>query len=132
VKSEDIRAELRAADAALAASELLVKADLCSDAMSRAYYAVLHYVRSLLLSVDIVPRSHQGAFVHFGREFVKPGIISQDYNRIFVRLMKLREEADYITGSTFSRENVEVVLQNVREFRAKTVEILGERNFPVE
>jgi uncharacterized protein (UPF0332 family) len=85
---------------------------------------VLHYVKSLLLTEDIIPQSHHGAFVHFAKHFVKTGRMSPDFNRILGRLQKLREEADYMTGATFCAEDIASVLENVLEFRIRTIELL--------
>jgi hypothetical protein len=55
-----VAAELeRGAQAAKAAQELL-RLGLLNDAVSRAYYAALHFARALLLTEGVEPKTHGG------------------------------------------------------------------------
>lgn len=112
-----LNAELKRGDDSLRSAELLNTEGLCLDAMSRCYYAVLHYARAVLLTREIVPKSHHGAFLLFSQEFVKPGTVSQEYGKILARQQKLREEADYATDSSFTREDVAAALEECGQFR---------------
>ena len=132
MNQQDIIMEYRRGDESLAAAKLLAGSRFYNDAMSRAYYAVLHYVRSLLLTEEIIPQSHHGAFVHFAKSFVKTGIMSAEFNRILGRLQKLREEADYMTGVAFGNEEVSFVLENVCAFQSQTHLILESRGILAE
>lgn len=49
----------------LKSAEALIDLALILDGLSRAYYAALHYARALLLSIDIIPKSHKGALTLF-------------------------------------------------------------------
>ncbi len=64
-----LNAELKRGDESLRSAEVLNNEGLCLDAMSRCYYALLHYARAMLLSRDIVPKSHHGVFLMFNQEF---------------------------------------------------------------
>jgi uncharacterized protein (UPF0332 family) len=63
-------AELKRGDESLRSAEVLNNEGLCLDAMSRCYYALLHYARAMLLTRQIVPKSHHGAFLTFSQQFV--------------------------------------------------------------
>lgn len=56
-------------------------------ASNRAYYAVFHSIRSLLILKGTDPVSHEGAKTLFALHFVKPKIISADTLRIFNHLL---------------------------------------------
>jgi uncharacterized protein (UPF0332 family) len=56
VSKQQIAAEWRRAVLAQAAAEALLDARLPEDAVSRAYYAVLHAARSVLFAPEMVPR----------------------------------------------------------------------------
>jgi uncharacterized protein (UPF0332 family) len=112
-----ILAEMRRGDESLRSARLLVDEGLCVDAMSRCYYAVLHFARAMLLTREIVPKSHHGAFLLFSQQFVKPGDIPHEYGKILARQQKLREEADYATDSSFSREDVIIAIDDAGKFR---------------
>ena len=55
VRKQQIAAEWRRAVLAQAAAEALLDARLPEDAVSRAYYAVLHAARSVLFAHETVP-----------------------------------------------------------------------------
>lgn len=115
---EVLNAELNRGDESLRSAIVLMRESLCLDAMSRCYYAVLHYTRAMLLLQNISPKSHHGAFLLFSQQFVKTGDVSQEYGKILARQQKLREEADYSTDASFSVEDVTAALEDVEKFRA--------------
>ena len=112
-----LNAELKRGDESLRSAELLNNEGLCLDAMSRCYYALLHYARAMLLSRNIVPKSHHGVFLMFNQQFVKTKEVTQEYGKMLARQQKLREEADYVTDSSFSSEDVATALKDAGKFR---------------
>jgi len=114
---EVLNAELNRGDESLRSAIVLVRESLCLDAMSRCYYAVLHYTRAMLLQRNISPKSHHGAFLLFSQQFVKTGAVSQEYGKILARQQKLREEADYSTDASFSIDDITAALEDVEKFR---------------
>ena len=121
-----LNAEMKRGDESLRSAEVLNKEGLCLDAMSRCYYALLHYARAMLLTREIVPRSHHGAFLLFSQHFVKTNEVTQEYGKMLARQQKLREEADYATGSSFSQEDVAAALQDAEKFRDLAFEYIRE------
>lgn len=114
---EVLNAELNRGDESLRSANVLVRESLCLDAMSRCYYAVLHYTRAMLLLRNISPKSHHGAFLLFSQHFVKTRDIPQEFGKILARQQKLREEADYSTEASFSTDDVAAALEDVEKFR---------------
>ncbi len=53
--------------------------------MSRAYYAVMHYARALLVTVDEEPKTHEGILWRFSLHFVKSGAVSEAEGKILDR-----------------------------------------------
>jgi len=122
-----LNAELKRGDESLRSAEVLNKEGLCLDAMSRCYYALLHYARAMLLSREIVPKSHHGAFLMFSQQFVKTNEVTQEYGKMLARQQKLREEADYATDSSFSPEDVAAALEDAGKFRELAYQFLRQR-----
>jgi uncharacterized protein (UPF0332 family) len=112
-----LNAELKRGDDSLRSAEVLNNEGLCLDAMSRCYYALLHYARAMLLSRSIVPKSHHGVFLMFNQQFIKTNEVTQEYGKMLARQQKLREEADYVTDSSFSSEDVAAALKDAGKFR---------------
>ena len=115
--NELIALEIERGDEALKSAETLLGVGLCRDAMSRTYYAVLHYARALLASKDCFPKSHHGVVQMFSQYFVKTGVIAVETGRILSRQQKFREESDYTVESRFPPEAIEAEIADARLFR---------------
>ena len=122
-----IAEELKRADDALKAADLLFTNDLLSDAVSKLYYFLLYHIRALLLTKSLEPRSHEGALRLFGLHFVKENVFSTDASHTFSKMMKYREEADYNPMYQFTREDfvefrseVMSVSEQVRKYLSET------------
>jgi uncharacterized protein (UPF0332 family) len=122
-----LNAELKRGDESLRSAELLNKEGLCLDAMSRCYYALLHYARAMLLTREIAPKSHHGVFLMFSQHFVKTNEVPQEYGKMLARQQKLREEADYATDTSFSQDDVTTALEDAGKFRELAYQFLRQR-----
>ncbi len=116
-----VNAEIIRGDEALKSAGILLSANMHLDAMSRVYYAVLHYARAVMLSINLEPKSHHGVFLLFNQQMVKTGKVDKQYSKIFGNLMRMREEADYITTCTFDAEDVSVAIAEAQQFREMAV-----------
>jgi uncharacterized protein (UPF0332 family) len=122
MSTKPIFAEIERGDESLKSARLLSVEQLNLDAMSRIYYAVLHYARAVLLVEQVMPKSHHGAFLLFSQHIVKTGKADKRYGKIFSSLIRMREEADYVTGATFSKEDVDNALREAEEFRENSAD----------
>jgi len=104
-KKKNIREEMELAARILDEAALLFENGFLTGAFSRLYYFVLHGIRALLLTEGFQPKSHQGTLRLFSLHFVKKGAFEPAVARVFARLMKYREEADYNPSSRFTRED---------------------------
>ena len=109
----------------LRSAEELVKLDLILDGLSRAYYAALHHARALLLSIDIIPKSHKGVLTLLSLHFIKTGIIPKNIGVIFSILQKIREDSDYEIGAFYDRTEAERLLDDTRLFCRTIVDLLA-------
>lgn len=109
----------------LKSAEALIDLDLILDGLSRAYYAALHYSRALLLSMDIIPKSHKGALTLFSLHFIKTGMISKDIGVIFSILQKIREDSDYEIGTFYEQEEARKLLDDTKLFCATVGRVLS-------
>jgi len=97
--------EIQRANEAIKVADLLFENGFLKDAVSRLYYSLLYFVRGLLLTEGLEPKSHEGALRLFGLHFVKKGLFEAGDSHIFSKLMKYREEADYNPSYTFTPED---------------------------
>lgn len=118
--------EMQRGDEARRAAEVLFRERLLRDTMSRAYYAVLHYARALLILKAEEPRTHEGVLRRFSLHFVKSGLIGPEEGKVLGRLHKFRQEADYTVERDYPSEEVCKELEGVVSFRDAVVRALGE------
>ena len=107
-KEERILAEMARSDESLKAAKNLLNDELFADSISRAYYAIFHAARAILLTKDIDPETHNGAISLFGLHFVKPGIIENKYGKIFNEAKDDRESSDYLIIRKFSKTEAQL------------------------
>jgi uncharacterized protein (UPF0332 family) len=71
-RAEEVQAELLRAERSLQAAQSLLAKDFLEDALSRAYYAILHAARAVLLAENVTVSSHRSVRRLFGLHLVKP------------------------------------------------------------
>jgi uncharacterized protein len=101
-RRKNIAAEVRRGDESFDSAELLLTAGKLADAVSRAYYAAFHYARALLLTLGDEARTHAGLERMLHRDLVREGGFDPDVARLFSRLQKFRQDADYTAEFVFT------------------------------
>jgi len=114
VREIQVQAEWRRSLKAQGAAELLLEAGFYEDAVSRAYYAVLHAAKAALLARDIITESHTAVRRLFGKELVQQGLLEKEWTMILAHEQDERASADYDVELSFSQE---VAGQRVEESR---------------
>jgi len=96
-----IVAEWNRAREALRAAETLIRDGLYADAISRAYYAILHAAKAALHVHDIVAESHPAVRRMFGLHLVKAGEIETEWSAYLTESLDDRLAADYDVEISF-------------------------------
>lgn len=91
----------------LASAQVLLNSDLYRDSISRSYYTVLDAADAALIAKGFTPKSHEGTITLFGAHFVKVGLVPKDYDSLFRRIHKARNDADYKPQIKFTRDDAE-------------------------
>jgi uncharacterized protein (UPF0332 family) len=87
-------------------ARILAREERWNSAINRLYYAAYYAVTALLLSKDLKPTTHTGAKSNFSKYFIKTGIISHDFGKIYSQLFTWRHKGDYADLFDFDREKV--------------------------
>jgi hypothetical protein len=121
-KKANIAAEVARGDGALSSAEILLAAGQLADAVSRAYYAVFHYCRALLLTLGEEAKTHAGLERLVQRDLVRAGKLAPETASVLSRLQTFRQNADYMAEYVFTepmaREQVEAARGFVAHARA--------------
>ena len=102
-----VLAEWNRAREAQRAAETLMRDRCHADAISRAYYAILHAAKAALHVHDIAAESHPAVRRMFGLHPVKTGEIEPEWSAHLVESLDDRLAADYDVETSFSREETQ-------------------------
>lgn len=108
----------------LRAAKTLLREALYEDAVSRAYYAVLHATKAALLTLDLSPETHRGARQMFHLHLVKSGLIEREYGEILIAEQEDRETCDYTITVEMSKEDATRRVEEAERFLARSEKYL--------
>jgi uncharacterized protein (UPF0332 family) len=120
----NVREERERGDECLRAAEHLIAGGFFNDAVSRSYYAALHYARALLFTKELEAKSHRGVNTLFSLHFVKGGQLSFEALSDLSRLETFRELSDYNSSTEFTREQAMDEVDRARRFIAACLPLL--------
>lgn len=101
---------------ALRAAETLTRDRCYADAISRAYYAILHAAQAALHVQGVTAESHAAVRRMFGLHLVKPGVIEPKWSAYLVESLDDRLAADYDVETSFSQQDARGECRRSREF----------------
>ena len=90
-----VQLEMERAKKTLKEVEILKSAELWNGVSNRLYYAVFHAISALLIHDGHQVNTHHGSHALFGQLYVKTGILSAEYGRLYNQLQTMREQSDY-------------------------------------
>jgi uncharacterized protein (UPF0332 family) len=117
-RPEEVQAELLRAERSLDAARILLKENFLEDALSRAYYAILHAARAVLLAEGVSVSSHRAVRRLFGSHLIKPGKLAVRLAKILAEEQDDRFLADYDAWFHAERERAEKRVSEAAEFLA--------------
>jgi len=94
-KDASIKLKLAKARSLLAEVDVLMQFKLYNTAINRLYYSCFHATKALLLTKDLVPKTHSGVVSNLHQHFVQDGSFDFEQASFFSRLMQERIEDDY-------------------------------------
>lgn len=90
-----IQLKLSKAKILLSEAQILVENKGYNSVISRLYYACYHATCALLLTRELLSKTHKGLSVLLNKEFVLNGSFDTEKSAFFARLMQERMEEDY-------------------------------------
>ena len=123
--SQEAQQEIARARKSLAAAKALQNEELLEDSLSRAYYAVLHAARALLVSEGFDPQSHESVKRLFGLHIVKAGRMAPEYAHILREEQDDRALADYDVAFEPQETRVQQRISDAEAFLDEATRVLG-------
>ena len=122
--NEVIKYRINRAEEAYQSAKTLAKAGNWNSCINRLYYSCFYAVSALLLKDQLSSPKHTGIRSLFNINYVKTGIISKDFARLYNDLFERRQEADYADFVYFEQDQTEPFLEQTRYFLDKIIELL--------
>ena len=91
---------------------------------NRAYYAMLHAEKALLLTRGILGEKHKHVHTQLSNQFVKEGKLPSDTARNIDYVQEIRHVADYSDNRSATKEEVEAALSKTKSFMEQAKELL--------
>ena len=109
---------LNQAKQCLVSAEALLQINDERGAVNRAYYAVFHAIRSVLILEGKDFAKHSGVISYFRKEYIKTGVFSADISDTITDLFNSRSSSDYDDHFDFSKDEVVELLKESADFVA--------------
>jgi uncharacterized protein (UPF0332 family) len=106
--------------------EALIQHKFYTTAISRLYYSCFHATKALLLTQDIVTKTHSGVSTLLHQHFVLPDLFDSKHASFFNKLMKKRIHDDYSDFMISNQEEVEEFIKPAKEYLSYTLSVVKE------
>jgi len=117
---------LKKSESALQAAESLLKQDLLSDSVSRAYYAMFYAVKALLSQDGISVNKHSAAISAFGKSYAKTGKLPNELHKQIINAFEERDKADYDVLWEITEDLAHKRINEARSFVDEVIAFLKE------
>ena len=125
-KDESIRLKLLKSQSLLAEVEVLMTHKFYVSAISRLYYSCFHATKALLLTKDLVTKTHSGVINQLHQYFVLPGLFDTTHAIFFSRLMQERIDDDYSDFMIVNEQEVLEYIEPAKEYVAYIEKLIEE------
>jgi uncharacterized protein (UPF0332 family) len=116
MRRQQVQAEWRRAQKALRAAKLLQQNGLAEDAISRAYYALMHAAKAALLVHDVIADSHAAVRRLFGQVLVMAEGVEREWAHILARGHDQRGAAEYNVDFEVDEETADRLVREAQRF----------------
>ncbi len=106
-KEEAIQLKLKKARSLLSEVAIQLQHHFYGTAINRLYYSCFHATKALLLTKDLVPKTHSGVVTMLHQHFVQTGLFEKSQAVFLSKLMNERIDDDYSDFLITEPEEVE-------------------------
>ncbi len=95
------------------------------DSVSRAYYAVFHFISAILLTKGQTYSTHSQTLGNFNKEFIKTGIFPLDFSKKIEKLFNARQIGDYDSDVKIDKNSAFENLKWAEEINSSCIDYLS-------
>jgi|ERR1051326_1893397 uncharacterized protein (UPF0332 family) len=111
-----IELKLRKAKALLSEANVLFENKFYATVINRLYYGCFHATKALLLTKDLIPKTHSGVITLLHQHFVQTGKFDFGQASFYSRLMQQRIEEDYSDNITEDEETTDELIAPAQDY----------------
>ena len=123
-RKEIIRLKIEKAKSAMDEVDIHVQNRFYITAINRLYYSCFHATSALLLTKNLISKTHSGVISLLNQHFVHPGLFSQAQAVFFSRLMNERIDDDYGDNIIYDLEEIEDFIEPGKAFLQYTLSVI--------
>lgn len=97
-------------------ADILLANKFYATVINRLYYCCFHATKALLLTKDIIPKTHSGTINQLHLHFVQTGEFEIHHASFFSRLMQERIEDDYSDAITEDEETTKEFIEPAKQY----------------
>lgn len=116
VKKAAVQLKLEKAKSYYAEVEVLIEHQFYSTAINRLYYSCFHATQALLLSKDLITKTHNGVVAMLHTHFVLKSLFDPNKAAFLSELMRQRSDADYGDFIIHEKETVQQFIVGAKEY----------------
>lgn len=109
-----IEQKIKKAKSFLDEADILFQNRFYATVINRLYYGCFHITKALLLTKDIIPKTHTGVINQLHLHFVQSGNFDMEHAAFFSRLMQERIEDDYSDTIEEDADNTKAFIEPAR------------------
>ena len=94
-RNEAIKIKMQKAEAFMSEIDALFQIKFYNTLINRLYYSCFHATKALMLTKDLVSKTHSGVVSILNEKFVLENTFDKEHASFFRRLMNERVEDDY-------------------------------------
>ncbi len=125
-KEYAIQLKLSKAKSLLMEIEVLKENKFFTTLISRLYYSCFHATKALLLTKDLVPKTHKGVAIMLHEYFTFNGLFDSRKAAFFSQLMEERIEDDYSDFMILDENDVIEFIEPAKEYVAYIEKLIAE------
>ncbi len=115
-RDEQIKIKMKKSAAFINEADKLLENRFYNTLISRLYYSCFHATKALLLTKDLVSKTHSGTVTLLNQNFVKEKTFDSAQATFFQSLMNERVESDYDDFIIFDEERVVKLIEPSRQY----------------
>lgn len=119
-----IELKLKKAKALMDEVDFQLKNGYYNTAINRLYYSCFHATKALLLTKDLVPKTHSGVSTLLHQEFVLKGLFDTNHASFFNKLMNERIDDDYSDFMITELEEIDRFIEPAKAYFTYTTSIV--------